>query len=173
MRQRRGALHRALRRQQIPIEVGGPALRHAHLHHLQAAADAGQQIVEVVREAAGQLADGFHLLRLAKLLLDRALLGQVARDLGEADQLARVVADRIDDHASPEPRAVLAHPPAFGFEAALARGGLQRDARDPRRAILVGVEPRKVLAHDLVGGIALEALGAGVPAADTALGSSM
>ncbi len=32
--------------------------------------DPGEQVVEVVRDAAGQLADGFHLLRLAKLRLE-------------------------------------------------------------------------------------------------------
>ena len=69
-----------------------------------------------------------HLLRLGKLLLrplQRLLrlppLGDVARDLGEADQLAVVVADRVDDDAGPEARAVLAHAPALGLELALAR----------------------------------------------------
>ena len=59
------------------------------------AEDRGQQIVEVVREAAGQLAERLHLLRAEQLLarflepqLRLALLGHVAGDLGEADQLA-------------------------------------------------------------------------------------
>ena len=38
------------------------------LHHVEAADDAGQQVVEVVRQAAGELADGLHLLRLEELL---------------------------------------------------------------------------------------------------------
>ncbi len=37
----------------------------------------GQQIVEVVRDAAGELPDGLHLLRLAQLLLGPALVGDV------------------------------------------------------------------------------------------------
>ena len=49
------------------------------LHPLQAAADALQQIVEVVGDAAGQLPDGFHLLRLAQRLLG---LLQLAGALG-------------------------------------------------------------------------------------------
>ena len=39
------------------------------LQRLQIADDDGQQIVEVVRDPAGQLADRLHLLRLAKLFL--------------------------------------------------------------------------------------------------------
>ena len=37
----------------------------------------GQQVVEVVRDAAGKLADGLHLLRLGELLLEPALLADV------------------------------------------------------------------------------------------------
>ena len=52
-----------------------------------------------------------------------ALGGDVAGDLGEADQLALVVADRVDDDMGEEARAVLAHAPAFAFEPAfLGRG---------------------------------------------------
>ena len=43
-----------------PVEIGQQQLAVAQNH--------GQQIVEVVRDAAGQPADGFHLLRLLKLL---------------------------------------------------------------------------------------------------------
>ena len=57
-----------------------------------------------MRDAAGELAERLDLLRLRELLL-RALqrelrfvaLGDVARDLGEADDLAVRVADRIHD----------------------------------------------------------------------------
>ena len=37
-------------------------------HQLAISVDDGQQIVEVVRNPSGQAPDGFHLLRLAKLL---------------------------------------------------------------------------------------------------------
>jgi hypothetical protein len=35
--------------------------------HVQLHQDGGEQVVEVVRHAAGQLADGLHLLALAEL----------------------------------------------------------------------------------------------------------
>jgi hypothetical protein len=45
--------------------VGRPGLGcHAALHEVQAADDHGQKVVEVVRDAAGELADRLHLLRL-------------------------------------------------------------------------------------------------------------
>ena len=54
---------------------------------LQIAADDLQQIVEIVRDAAGEFADRFHLLRLAQGLLDfLALLGFLPQLFVGADQ---------------------------------------------------------------------------------------
>ena len=39
------------------------------LQQVEATDHAGQQVVEIVRDAARQLSDGFHLLRLAQRLL--------------------------------------------------------------------------------------------------------
>ena len=44
------------------------------VEHVEAAGDHHQQIVEVVRHAAGQLSDGFDLLGLPKRLLDAGTL---------------------------------------------------------------------------------------------------
>ena len=62
-------------------------------------------------------------------LLRLAPLGDVAGDLGEADQLAVLVADRVDDDVGPEAAAVLAHAPALRLEAALAQRRRERRAR--------------------------------------------
>jgi hypothetical protein len=63
--------------------------------------DGGQQVVEVVRDAAGQLADGLHLLGLGQLQLDLLLLGHVDQiddqspfglvqiEVGDAGRVAR------------------------------------------------------------------------------------
>ena len=56
-------------------------------------------------------------------------LGDVARDLGEADERAGFVADRIDHDTGPEPRAVLAHAPAFLLEPPFAPRGVERVLR--------------------------------------------
>ena len=62
----------------------------AHQQEFGIADDDGEQIVEVVRHAAGQLADRLHLLRLGEFGLQRLLLGDV---------------DEIEDHAAAAERA--------------------------------------------------------------------
>ena len=157
-----GRLHRV-------VEEAGHvlALRQAPLGEPEAADDRREDVVEIVRHAAGQLADRLELLRLEELLarVARALPAASLRSVRSRVILAKptvspvVVADRVDHDVGPEPAAVLAHAPALGLEAALpssatasARAGM------PGRAILVGVEAREMLADDLLGAIALEAL---------------
>src|SRR3954454_22320165 len=70
---------------------------------------------------------------------------------------------------SPEACSVLAPPPVFGCEPAFALGRLERRPGHPRFDVLRRVEARVMLADDLLGGIALDVLGAGVPVGDVAL----
>ena len=53
-------------------------LGHLQQSQLGVAADRSQQVVEVVRNAAREAADRFHLLRLQKLFLEDLLFGDVA-----------------------------------------------------------------------------------------------
>ena len=76
------------------------------LQHLRVAADDHEHVVEVMRYAAGQLAQRLHLLRLGELLLGALQLrlgfapfGDVARDIREPDELAFLVADGVDHDA--------------------------------------------------------------------------
>ena len=149
----------------------------APLDQLEAAHHGGQQIVEVVGDAAGQLADRFHLLRLEErlpgqleFLLRAAALGDVARDLGEAEQAAVGAADRIDHDVRPEPRAVLAHAPAFLLETSLPLGRVEGAGGFAGGAIFLRVETREMLADDLLRPVALDAFRAGIPAHDLAVG---
>ena len=64
---------------------GGPKLSSTKL---AVAEDRRQQVVEVVRHAAGQLADGFHLLRLPELRLERLALADIHAD---AEPMRRLV----------------------------------------------------------------------------------
>ncbi len=52
----RRALGRPLRRADVALHVGHPALEHARLHQFERTDDAGQHVVEVMRQAAGELA---------------------------------------------------------------------------------------------------------------------
>ncbi len=128
----------------------------ASLQHVQAAADDHQEVVEVVRDPAGELSERVELLGLGELLVHRfeldlriAAFGDVARDLGEPDELA-VLVDRVDHDAGPEERAVLADAPTFLLVAALFPGDAERTGRLAVGAVGVGVEPGEMLAQDLL-----------------------
>ncbi len=85
--QRGGALGRGHGEAGIAGQVLRPALVDAGLHQVERADDAGEQVVEVVGDAPGELAHRLHLLRLAQRLLDPGPLlhlgGQARIGLGE------------------------------------------------------------------------------------------
>src|ERR1700712_1987443 len=89
-------------------------------------------------------------------------LGDVARDLGEADQFVAFV-KRVDDDRREEPVPILADAPALGLALSFFPCSLQGDRRQPRFAILDWIEYLEVTANDLIGLISLDALRAGVP----------
>jgi hypothetical protein len=62
-------------------------------HHVEPADDDGEQVVEVVRHAAGELPDRFHFLGLAQSLLGEALVGAVHQDAGDPRRRIALVAD--------------------------------------------------------------------------------
>lgn len=62
----------------------------------------GEQIVEIMRHAAGKLAHGFKLLRLAQALFQPAALGDVAFDRDPMRIFALVTGDRHDLQLDPE-----------------------------------------------------------------------
>ena len=64
----------------------GRIRRQPPLDEAEIADDGGEQVVEVVRDAAGEVADRLHALRLDQLLLRPPLVGDVLR---HADQVAR------------------------------------------------------------------------------------
>ena len=82
----------------------GLARLQLHQQQVGRAHDAHQDVVEVVRDAAGQPADGFELLRLTQLFLERTALGDVAHEPGEDG--ARVGADARDGQLDGEVGAI-------------------------------------------------------------------
>ena len=72
-------------------------------------------------------------------LLGQAALGDVPRDLGKPEVVARLAVDGGDDHVRPEAAPVLSDAPALGFEAALMLGGVERAGRDTGGAILFAI----------------------------------
>ena len=64
-----GAVGRGHGAVDVALDLAQAALGEALLYQVERADDALQQVVEVVSDAAGELADGLHLLRLAQRLL--------------------------------------------------------------------------------------------------------
>ena len=93
---------------------------HALGEDLDRAGDDGQDVVEVVRDAAGELSDGIHLLRLAQLRLAGDLVGQVADECVE--HVAAQAAQCRDGELDPELAAVA--PDRFDLEALAQDCGL-------------------------------------------------
>ena len=90
------------------------------------------------------------LLHLLEFELGIAAFGNVAGDLGETDEFA-VLADRVDDDAGPEERAVLSDTPAFLFIAAVFFRGAQGATGLSVGAVGFGVEAGEMLAEDFLG----------------------
>ena len=82
--------------------------------NLDRSGDDGQDVVEVVRDAAGELADRFHLLGMPDALLGGDLVGEVAEEAVEQDALAAL--QRGDAELRREFASVAPHAPG-------ARGG--------------------------------------------------
>src|SRR6185369_6463085 len=94
----------------------------------------------------------------------RALaLGQVPRELREPTQAARIVAHGRDGDVRPEPRAVLAHAPAFVDEAPFRRRHAQLVLRPAAFHGVLGIELAEMLPDDFLGTVALDPGGAAVP----------
>ncbi len=107
--------------EQLAGEPGRPLRRLADLFHIAAhrvpgrqvaqqqlrvAEDRREQVVEVVRDAAGELAHRLHFLRLAELLLEAALLGDVALRAPDPHQVP--VLDEAHDVVQEDARLPLA-----------------------------------------------------------------
>ena len=148
--------------ERLEFRIVGQALA----HQFETAEHRHQEIVEVMGDAAGQVPDRLHLLRLQErlagllqLLLRLFALGDVSGDLRVSNDRARIVADRVDDDVRPKARSILAYAPAFILEPSFALGGVEGVLRIAGRAILIGIELREVLADDLVREIALDPSG--------------
>ena len=95
------------------------------------------------------------LLALSQRLFVLLALRQIARDFGEAAQLA-VLPEGCDDDVGPERGAVFAHPPAFILEATLLASEFQLAFGPAALHLLDRVETREMLADDLIRLVALD-----------------
>ena len=63
-------------------------------NHLAIPLNRCKEIIEIMRDTARQLADGFHALRICKTLLQLLALGEVPRHAEDGSHLSRLVAER-------------------------------------------------------------------------------
>ena len=150
MGERGGALGSTLGGCDVAFDLAQPSLRDPALQQLQAADDAGQQIVEVVGQPARELAHRLHLLRLAQLLLGRGE-GRGLLVLG-----GDVAAVRIDlpilEHGGPGNPAIAAVPAAHPVLERFDEGRAEYVGEGDRGASRVlGMHERAELAPDQVG----------------------
>ena len=126
----------AAERQQLPGQGGRALARLDHFDHVGAARivrgervddevreaeDRGQQIVEVVGDAAGELADGLHFLRLTELRFEGLPLADVDADAEEPNGGAQRVVEHPTASGQPMDAAVGPDGPAFRVTGVLAR----------------------------------------------------
>ncbi len=91
-------------------------------------------------DAAGELPDRLHLLRLSQLLFGRALFRHIAGHFGKSHQVAPLVMDRMEHDTGPELRAVLADAPAFALVFAGGSGSGNHPIRQSTPPVFLGIE---------------------------------
>ncbi len=104
------------------------------------------------------------LFGLSQFLFGCLALGEITRDLGEADQFSIAVSNRVDNHMRPEPRAIHANTPVLALEPLPFSRGFKRLGGKPQFPVLRHKEFGKVLTDNFGLGITLESGSAGVPA---------
>ena len=126
---------------------------------LDVAEDGLEHVVEIVRHAAGEAADGLQLLRVRKLGLQgillffgAELLGDVALDGDEVDDMPGGVAHRRDGGLFGEQRAVLALVDDLAFPGQAGLQGFPHLAVE-RRVVQAALEEARGLAEDFFAGV--------------------
>src|SRR5205823_13983572 len=126
------------------------------------------KVFAIVRHAVRHHAQALQLLRVQKLAFQYLALGDVARHVRRTTDYAIAVANRRDGKRDIDFAAVLAN--AHGLEVLHAFAALQlfQDG-----GLLVGTVRGKENGHgtalDLVGGVPIDLLGAGIPRTDDAV----
>jgi hypothetical protein len=88
-----------------------------------------------MRHSTGELADGFHLLRLPELCFERSLPGDVGRDVEQPRRTAGLVVERVPDIPEPGDAAIIGRHAEFDGEAATLRN---RVADRPLQRVGIG-----------------------------------
>jgi hypothetical protein len=138
--------------------------------HVEVPDHGRKDVVQIVCDAASELANGFHLLCLRQSLarpfqffpcLD--VFGHIAGHLDEPNETPVCLKERVDHDVRPEVAAILAHTKLLPLVFPFAQSGLKRLPRLPALAVFRRVEAIEVATDDLLSLVALDARGPGVP----------
>ena len=138
-------------------------------NHAAEPEDGGHDVVEVVRDAAGQPANGLHLLRLQVLLLHLQFARDVALDADVIDNRPVLVAGGRDDGVACENGAVLL-PVLQPSPPGLFRGQGGPHGFEELGIVPAALEEIRIFSHHFGAGIARDAFEGGVDIQDGALG---
>ena len=117
-----------------------------------------------LEEPARRLA--FALEHAAQSVLVALAVREILGHLGEPAMGTIPGAQRRDDHARPEPGAVLAHPPALVLDPADVQSAREQPIRQARARVLLGIEDREVQTDGFVNAVSLQPLGPKIPTGD-------
>ena len=131
----------------------------ARRDRLARADDRGQEVVEVVGDAAGDPPDRLQLLALAKLIFEAAPRGRVARHGECCDDRARLVSQRRRRRVHPAASAL--EPDELELERSVLTRADALVERDERRAMLRGDQLEDSLPADIGEGVRLDHLESG------------
>jgi hypothetical protein len=129
-------------------------------------ADNMEEVVEIVGDATGQLAQGLHFLRLSQLAFEFEAFGDVAMNADKADQVVLLVDDGRDGGLDPDQAAVLAARVAFAAPGATGENRPADGFGDFGFVLVVAIDVERGFPADLVIGESGEALKGGVDVFD-------
>ncbi len=156
------------------IEHGDPAGRVGGDHRVADAGQSNPQLLVLSLDLPGRCLGGLpgrSLGREPALGCFRlAPFGDVASDLPESPDRARLIPEHGHHHAGKELRSVLPDSPGLFLVLALPGRGFQGVGRLLTGLVFGSVEAGEMLADDFIGPIPLDALGPGIPGGDPAIG---
>ncbi len=139
------------------------------LEQLEIAGDHREHVVEVVSDAAGELAHRLHLLRLTQRVLDAPPLGRLAQEADAADHLAAAAVERREEAVVIALASALGDGVALVVERRLAAVERAAHRRLADGADEVGQDVENALPQHAVDGHSGDALHARVPQRDAEL----
>ena len=126
----------------------GIAGQHLFGHHLDLTTNYGEHVIEVVRDASSQLADGLHFLGLPELIFEVLAVADIFGDDVQVRDSSGCIPRRAATQADGDTLAILSQP--LGFEAMAGSSSAKTSGKMSERLGL-GEDPPLQIAQQQVG----------------------